>query len=231
MPPGNARERKKLLVKLSLAAAGILIAAVLVLRGVNIHALVEPGLALLRKGGPWAFFSAMAVLPAMGVPLLTFALTAGPAFAGQMGMGAVVAAGLTAITVNLALAYWLARWGLRPWLIRLVVRLGYKVPQVEPGDMTDLIVVLRVTPGIPFLVQNYLLGLADAPAGKYFAISCAAAWANNSAFIIFGDALLNGRGKLIFGGLSLLVVLAVAAHFVRRHYAGRAARAGAGVRP
>ncbi len=113
---------------------------------------------------------------------------------------------------------------MRPWLIRLVVRLGYKVPQVEPADMTDLIVVLRVTPGVPFVVQNYLLGLADAPIGKYFAISCAAAWANNTALIVFGDALLNGKGKLILIAVGLLVALAAAAHLARRHYAGRAAR-------
>jgi uncharacterized membrane protein YdjX (TVP38/TMEM64 family) len=226
MPLGIARERKKLLIKLSLAAAGLLILAVLALLGVNLHALVERGLALLRRGGPWAFFSAMAVLPAVGVPLLTFALTAGPAFAGQMGMGAVVAAGLAAITVNVMLAYWLARRWLRPWLVRLFVRLGYKVPQVEPADMTDLIVLLRVTPGIPFPVQNYLLGLADVPFGKYFGISCAAAWANNVAFIVFGDALLNGKGKLIFCAVSLIAALTAAAHLVRRHYAGRAKRVG-----
>jgi len=225
MPPGATPERKKLRIKLAVGAAALLLVAVLLARGVDLRAQVERGLALLQRGGPWAFFSAMALLPGVGVPLLTFMLTAGPAFAGQMGMPAVVASGLAAITVNFMLTYWLARQALRPWLIRLVVRLGYKVPEVEADDMTDLIILLRVTPGVPFAVQNYLLGLAGVPVGKYFGVSCAASWITASAFIIFGSALHNGKGKLIITAVLLLAALTAATHLVRRHFAGRAARA------
>jgi len=225
MPPTSALERKKLLIKLVVAAAALLLVAVLLLRGFDLRALVGRGLAILRGAGPWAFFSAMAVLPSFGVPLLTFMLTAGPAFAGQMGMVAVVGGGLAAITVNFILSYWLARQALRPLLIRLVVRLGYQVPRVEQADMADLIILLRVTPGVPFAVQNYLLGLAEAPVGKYVGISCAICWLTVTAFIVFGDALLNGRGRLIVYAVLLLAALTAATHLVRRHYAGRAARA------
>jgi uncharacterized membrane protein YdjX (TVP38/TMEM64 family) len=231
MAPGDAGERKKLLAKLSVAAVVLVLAAIAVLRGVDLRAWAGRGLDVLRGAGPWAFFSAMALLPAVGVPLLTFSLTAGPAFAAGMGMAAVVAAGLAAITVNLALAYGLARWGLRPLLIRLLVRLGYTVPRVEEGDMVDLIILTRVTPGVPFLVQNYLLGLADAPPGKYFLISCLAAWVTNAAFIVFGDALVNGKGKLILGAAGVLVALTAATHLVRRHVAGRTARAASRGQP
>jgi uncharacterized membrane protein YdjX (TVP38/TMEM64 family) len=167
----------------------------------------------------------MAVLPAAGVPLLTFSLTAGPTFAGQMGMPAVVAAGLAAITVNFTLAYWIARQALRPWVVRLLAFFGHRAPHVEPSDMGDFIVLLRVTPGIPFPVQNYLLGLVNAPFRKYFLISCAGSWATNVGFIIFGGALQSGKGRLIFTALGLIVAAAAAAHLVRRHYAGRARRA------
>src|SRR5258705_2504519 len=46
-------------------------------------------------------------------------------------------------------------------------RSGYKLPEVAAGDATDLIVLVRVTPGVPFPVQNYLLGLAQVPVVKY----------------------------------------------------------------
>lgn len=210
-------------------AAVILVAAgAVALLGVDLRALALRGIGMLREGGPWVFFSAMAILPAVGVPLLTFVLTAGSAFGDRMGMGGVVAAGLAAITVNLTLAYWLARRELRPWLIRLVGRLGYKVPQVEAGDMTDLIIFVRVMPGVPFPIQNYLLGLAGAPPGKYFVISCLAAWANNTVLMVFGKALMDGRGKLILLSVSGIVALAAATHMVRRHLAGRAARLSPG---
>jgi uncharacterized membrane protein YdjX (TVP38/TMEM64 family) len=91
--------------------------------------------------------------------------------------------------------------------------------------MTDLIVVLRVTPGVPFFVQNYILGLADAPFGKFLGISCAAAWPYTAAFIVFGDALHHGRAKLIIEGVLVLVALTAATHFVRRHYGRKKAAA------
>jgi uncharacterized membrane protein YdjX (TVP38/TMEM64 family) len=224
MAPADAGEGRKLRTKVLVAAVILIAAGVVVLLGVDLRALAGRGIGLLREGGPWAFFSAMAILPAVGVPLLTFVLTAGSAFGDRMGMGGVVAAGLAAITVNLTLAYWLARRELRPWLIRLVGRLGYRVPQVEAGDMTDLIVFVRVMPGVPFPIQNYLLGLAEAPPGKYFVISCLAAWANNTVLMVFGKALMDGRGELIVLSVSGIVALAAATHLVRRHLAGRAAR-------
>jgi uncharacterized membrane protein YdjX (TVP38/TMEM64 family) len=191
----------------------------------NWRGAVERGLDAIRGAGPWVFFVAMALLPAIAVPMLTFSLTAGSAFGGQMGMGGVVAAGLAAVTINLALTYWLARRALRPWLARLIARLGYRLPQVDGADMTDLIVLLRVTPGIPFFAQNYLLGLADVPVVSYLVISCVISWAYTAAFIVFGDALLHGRGRAGLVALSLLLALSAAAHLARRHYARKKASA------
>ena len=177
---------KKRLAWTAGAVAALLAVAIAVRGGQDLRALEalkERVLAALQRAGPWAFFSAMALLPAAGAPMGVFSLAAGPAFAARMGMVGVVAAGLTALTVNLLLTYWLARQALRPALTRLVERLGYRIPQLDAKDMTDLIVLLRVTPGPPFFVQNYLLGLADAPFVKYVAISCAAQWTYTAVFI------------------------------------------------
>jgi uncharacterized membrane protein YdjX (TVP38/TMEM64 family) len=116
-------------------------------------------MAWVSGAGPGVFFGAMAVLPAVGFPMSPFALAAGPLFAERMGFVTVALCGIAAITFNLTVTYWLARRWLRPWLTRFLTRNGYALPVVESGDVTDLIVLLRVTPGLPFLVQNYLLGL------------------------------------------------------------------------
>jgi uncharacterized membrane protein YdjX (TVP38/TMEM64 family) len=211
--------------KIALVLACIAVAGCLVLHGVPWREYLERTLGAIRDAGPWAFFAAMALLPAAAVPMMAFTLTAGSAFGPRMGMGGVVAAGLAAITVNLIFTYWLARSVLRPWLSRLIQRLGYRYPKVETGDMTDLIVLLRVTPGFPFFVQNYLLGLADAPPVRYLVISCAASWTYTTVFILFGDALMHGRGRAVILSLSLLAALGAAAHLVRRHYGRKAAPA------
>jgi uncharacterized membrane protein YdjX (TVP38/TMEM64 family) len=209
----------KALLKLGLAAAVIVALAVAVLMGFDWRRPLAEFYGLIRRAGPWAFFSAMAVLPAVGIPTTAFLLTAGAAFGERMGMGGVVAAAIAAILVDLALAYWLARWALRPWIERILLRLGYRLPEVETGDMTDLIVLLRMTPGIPFFVQNYLLGLADVPVGRYFRVSCLIVVPSTAAWVLFGDALQRGKGLAIFITISLLGAVLAATHMARRHLA------------
>jgi uncharacterized membrane protein YdjX (TVP38/TMEM64 family) len=224
--PSAAAKRKKYFVRLGVAAILLGVAAGLALK--ELHPLLDligRGVAVITRLGPWAFFAAMAIMPALGVPSSVFTLTAGSAFGAQLGMAWVVAWGVVATSINIAFTYALARWAIRGWLQRLLVRFGYKLPEVGQGDMTDLIVFLRVTTGIPLCVQNYLLGLADAPAGRYFAISFVLGWPNVAAYIWFGDALLHGRGKMIMGGLTLIVLLTVATHFLRRHFGRRKAAA------
>lgn len=218
MPNPDSRGRRGLLLKVAVAAALLVVVAVLVMRGVDLKGWIERGLGVLRSGGPWVFFTAMALLPAVGAPLSAFTVSAGTVFAGQMGMGAVVAAALLAVTINLALTYWLAAKALRPLLTRLVARLGYKMPEVAAADATDLIVVVRVTPGPPFIVQSYLLGLARVPFGKYMLISILTVWSYSIALILFGDALLHGKGRMVVIGVLALVALTAFTHLLRRHY-------------
>ncbi len=185
-------------------------------------------MALIRGAGPVAFFTAMTILPALGVPTLAFSLTAGPVFGERLGMGTVVLLSTLALSFNMVFAYFLARRALRPLLEKLIKRLGYKLPEVEAGDITDLIVILRCTPGIPFCVQNFLLGMAEVPFGKFFIVSFILILPQNAAFVLFGDALLQGKGRMVLmvgsGSWSSLVAVT---HLVRRHYAQRKKKAAA----
>ena len=214
----TAAPRRLRLIKFGAVALVLLVGAGLVARGYDLKGAVEQGLALVRGAGPVVFFLAMAVLPAVGAPQMAFSLTAGSLFGAQLGMGLVVLFASLAMFFNMALAYWMASRVLRPVLEALLGRLGYKIPQVASGDETDLIVLLRVTPGIPFPVQNYLLGLARAKFGRYLLLSIVLQGPLNAAFVVFGEALLHGKGKMVFYGLSAIVVLLVATHLLRKHY-------------
>jgi len=205
-------------IKLAVAGGVLLAVGLLLARGYDIKGLIQQGLALIRSAGPVIFFLAMALLPVVGAPLSFFSLTAGSVFAPQIGMPAVIALSLAAITFNMALSYFLASRLLRPVLESLLVRLGYKLPQVDSGDATGLIILLRVTPGVPFPVQNYLLGLAEVPFGKYLLVSCLIQLPANTAFILFGDALLQGRGRVALISLSVILALMAATHLLRKHY-------------
>jgi uncharacterized membrane protein YdjX (TVP38/TMEM64 family) len=218
LAPGN---RKKLLLRAGLALAVAAAAAIFLLKGFHFQEQAFRFIAFVSRFGPWPFFIGLALLPALGVPTLAFTLVAGSAFSARMGMTNVVLVGTVAMVANMALTYWLARSVFRKWLGDLLVRLGYKLPQVDRADITDLIIILRTTTGIPFFVQNYTLGLVDAPVGRYFLVSILCAVPGNAAFIIFGEALLHGKGYTVLVALGLLVALAAATQLLRRHYGRR----------
>ncbi|MBI5382488.1 MAG: VTT domain-containing protein [Opitutae bacterium] len=229
--PSSAK--KALLLKLAVAAGGLgLIVVGAVACGVDLRALLQWALGLLeqvlaavRAAGPLVFFTAMAILPGCGVPLLAFMLPVSSLFAERFGLPLVVLFSLVAITINLVLTYSLARWAFRPLLQRIVTHFGFKLPQVDSGDATDMVVLLRVTPGIPFMVQNYLCGLADVPPVKYLVVSCLAGWPAQIAFVVFGAALREGKGQTILMAAGVLVALIAATHLVRRHYGKKKAGA------
>jgi uncharacterized membrane protein YdjX (TVP38/TMEM64 family) len=216
-----SRPNRALLLKLVAALLVLLVVAVLVARGLDLRGLLDQVMAMFRAAGPLAFFAGMALLPALGVPMLAFSLPVVSLFSERFGTVPVLLLSLLCVTINLVLTYGLARRGLRPLLAHLVARLGYKLPQVAAGDATDLVVILRVTPGFPFFVQNYLAGLADVPFGKYVVVSCILTWPMNIAFMLFGDALLHGKGKVALVSLSLMTALTAAMHLVRKHYGAK----------
>lgn len=213
-------------MKLAVVAVVLVVAALVLLRGVDVRGAIEAGLETIRGAGPVAFFGAMALLPAVGVPASVFTLTAGPVFGPKLGMPLVVVLSVAAMMFNIVMTYFLARRALRPVLEKLIQRLGYKLPEVPPEDMTDLTIIVRVTPGSPFPVQNYLLGLAGVPFGKYLLVSFIVQVIYTPAFVLFGDALLHGKGKMVMIAASLLVVAVVVTHWVRKHFAKKKAGVG-----
>jgi uncharacterized membrane protein YdjX (TVP38/TMEM64 family) len=189
---------------------------------VEVSGWIVSTMAVVRGAGPVTFFVAMAVLPVLGFPLFPFNLAAGPAFSEQLGLGPVVALASVAIAVNVSLTYWLARWALRPPLAWLVQRLGYRLPEIAPGNHFALAVLVRVTPGPPFFFQSCLLGLAAIPFGLYLAISWLVATAYSAGVILFGDALMQGRMKTALVALGLLGALAIGIKLLRQHLAKKA---------
>jgi uncharacterized membrane protein YdjX (TVP38/TMEM64 family) len=215
--------RKKLpLVPLGIAAVVVGAAALLVARGLDYKALVAQGLALLRSMGPWTFFSGMALLPALSFPLSAFTLLAGELFAPLLTLPGVILASLVAIGLDLALTYWLARYALRPLLSGLATRYGYAIPKVTPSNALSVALAVRLTPGPPFFVQGYLLGMAEVPFRMYMVVSmvCQLPWALGC--IILGKGLFNGNFTTAIYGVSVLVLATLAIQWIRKRNAARA---------
>lgn len=220
-PPALPGKKPLPVVKLAVVAGCLLCAAVLILRGVDLMALKERAMGLMRDAGPVVFFGAMLLLPAAGVPMLAFTIPAGEAYAPQLGLTGVLVLTLVILALNLALIYWLARFALRPVLLGLMKRYGYSVPRVTPENALTVILVVRLT-GSPYAVQGYILGLAETPFRIYMIASwlCVLPW--SAGAVVLGKGIMNGNFKLVGIGLAVLAVAVVTVQLLRRKFAKRA---------
>ncbi|MCC6415134.1 MAG: TVP38/TMEM64 family protein [Opitutaceae bacterium] len=224
----SPRRGKKLFVLAVIGLAGLAAAWWLFRHyGTDARMIVDAGVGKVRQLGAGRFFMLMALLPAVGCPLSVFTLTAGPVFAPTIGMPMVLGLVWVSVAVNLAISYWLSRYALRPWLARLIGWLGYKLPEVKASDHRGLVILVRVTPGPPYVLQSYLLGLANIPFGTYFYISWVISSLYSCAFVLFGDALIQGKGKMALVAVGLFAALTVGVQLLRRHYRRRKEKAQA----
>ncbi len=200
-----------------------IVLAVLVLRGVDVRGLLDRGILVIRDFGAPVFFLAMAILPAFGVPMLAFTMTAGEAFEPQLGLPGVIAIALIAIAVNLALGYWVARYALRPVLAGLIKRYGYSVPRVTNENALTVTLLVRLTPGPPYALQACILGLAEVPFRLYLIVSWLAMVPWTLGGVILGKGLLSGKFGMAASGIGVLIVAVILVQIIRRKYFRRKA--------
>jgi uncharacterized membrane protein YdjX (TVP38/TMEM64 family)/phosphatidylglycerophosphate synthase len=202
-------------MKRAVALMGVALAAGLVFLGrdLPLRAGLEAVITGLRAAGPWAFFGAMAVLPA---PLAWFTVPAGEAFAPQLTLAGVVGAALVAVGVNIALHYFLARYALRPWLSAVVARWGYQVPSVTAGNALEVVLLVRLTPGPPLCLGCWVLGIAEAPFRLYLIVSWLITVPWILGGVVLGRGILGGDIKLAAAGLAVLAMAIVTVRWLRQ---------------
>ena len=190
---------------LGLAAVVALLAALWLLW--NYQALLE----WKRTAGALPFFALMALTPLLGVPMTPFFVLAGAAFG---AVPALIGSGL-ALAINLLLAHWISRSALRPYLERLLQRTRYRLPDLEPegADTLRFVLLVRLAPGIPLFVKNYLLGLAGIPLRGYFWLSMLLTGLYGAGFVLLGESML--QHDLVEAALGL-GILALAGFVIAR---------------
>lgn len=222
----TARHRRRRLAALAVGAlCGVAVVVVAAMQPpeawVKWKEAAEAATAWVRGLGAGWFFAAFAVLPAVGFPVSPFAFGAGSLFGPVLGLPTVLALSGACMAVSMTISYGLARFVLRPWVTRLLGFLGYPVPVVSAGKQKMFVFIIRVTPGVPYVFQSFVLGLAEVPFRIYLTISWLAATAGVSLMIVFGDALMKGKGKVALAALLGVVLVVTAIKIVRRRLAAR----------
>ena len=203
--------RIKILIGLAAIGASVGSAAVWLFWDEILEIDVRAAVDLLAGFGPVTFFAAMAILPSLWAPVSPFLILAGALY--DMPL-ALLGSGL-ALSSNMAISWLVAGRWFRPPFERLVHRFGYTVPEMTKETMVTVAALLRVTPGMPFPLQNYLLGLARMPFGWYMAVSLPLNLSIAFSIVWFGDALLKGNATMILLALSVIIALSLAVRQLR----------------
>lgn len=165
------------------------------------------------KRNPAVLFWALVFLPGLPVPTSALFFTAGVVWRHQPVMACGLC--LLALGLNLSWTYWLAAGPARRLVEKLLVAAAVKIPVLPRGDHLRLILVLKLTPGIPLFFQNYLLGFLRAPFLLYLLISILGNGLLATGVVLSGVGLADGRLLPALTGVSLIVVAVVATQLVR----------------
>ena len=167
------------------------------------------------KANPWALLAAVATLPGIGFPISPLLLLFGVVLAPRYGMPTACALGILAQSFCTTWTYLLASGPLRDVLRRVVAR-RRELPQLNESNALRLGLILRITPGIPYALQNVVLGILGMRLRPYLLVSIPITALWTTGFIITGGALFEGRAGLALAGALLLVALVLATRMLQR---------------
>ncbi len=165
-----------------------------------------------REAHPAWFFTALALLPAIGFPTTPFFMLAGATFSPlENTIGITVSLG-----ANVALSYWLANSGLRPVFLWLLKKCGREMPVLDNRSKVRFALLVKMTPGLPTFLKTYVIGMSGISFPLYFIICFSVTACYAFAFVILGDSLVER--DIGSGALSIGIVLAIMAvlYLVRR---------------
>lgn len=179
-----------------------------------------------QEAGPVPYFLVMAVLPALGLPITPFFILAGATFGSLVGL----VGSLIALAANFTLCFWIARSGLKPFVIRLLKRFSVKLPEFDGNRQRAVrfIVLVKFAPGVPAFAKNYLLGAAGVPFWLYFGLSMAISGVYAVAFVVLGESALEQDPVRLLAAAALIVATAGGVWWWRRRRAARRAVSGPG---
>lgn len=155
------------------------------------------------------FFVAMAVLPAIGIPMSPFMIVAGATF----GVWIALVGSIAAMAANLCIGYAIAHSKLRPRIESLFERFDYKIPDFAAGGRAAwrFAAAVKITPGLPTAAKMYVVAVTAVPFPIYFAVLLAISSAFAAVWIVLGDSLFTHDISIATMAALAIVVLVVVA--------------------
>jgi uncharacterized membrane protein YdjX (TVP38/TMEM64 family) len=159
----------------------------------------------LTENGFWLFGS-IAILPGLILPVAPLLTLAG-IWGGQNGAWLACLYSSIAVTINLTWTYWIAAGPGRNLIERLLSRTKYKIPTPDKGNELVWAIILRLTPGVPFIFTNYALGLIRMPFLRYFIVSTPVLVFTVGGYVLTFAGIFGGDWHYVWLGVSVVVII------------------------
>ena len=211
-PTATTRRLRRNLALLLIPAA---ISALAVLLLWQSHPEVEYWLGWILDGrafleaNPWSLIAVLATLPGLGFPISPVLVLFGVVLAPRYWMPATLALAFAAQGLCTTWTYALAAGPLRGLLTGYVLR-HRELPELTEGNTIRLGLILRLTPGIPYALQNIVLGILGMRLRPYLLVSLPTTSLWTAGFVITGDGIFKGQIGWAITGVVILIVLVLA---------------------
>lgn len=169
--------------------------------------------AFLRER-PLLLFAALVILPGLPVPISALLFLTGTVWDDQPALACFL--GLAGLLGNVAWTYAVAAGPGRRLVGKILTVSGIELPGgLDPKYQTRMILILRLTPGVPMFFQNYLLGFLHVK----FVLNLVLALVCNGivacGVILTGAGFSDGISPRVVGGASLIVVGMIVVQLIR----------------
>lgn len=165
---------------------------------------------------PWTLILMLATLPGLGFPLSPILILTGILLAPQFGLPLTCLMGITALAFCTIWTYAVAAGPMRHILKNIILK-KYKFPELHGKNALRVALILRITPGIPYPLQNFGLGVMGIDFKTYLIASIPVQSLYAIAFIVTGGAIFQGKaGAAITGGILLVALILAARIFTQR---------------
>jgi uncharacterized membrane protein YdjX (TVP38/TMEM64 family) len=166
------------------------------------------------EANPWSLIAVLATLPGLGFPISPVLVLFGVVLAPRYGMPATLALAFAAQGLCTTWTYALAAGPLRGLLTGYVLR-HRELPELTEGTTIRLGLFLRLTTGIPYALQNIVLGILGMRLRPYLLVSLPTTSLWTASFVITGGAIFKGQIGWAITGVVILIVLVLATRMWR----------------
>ena len=162
--------------------------------------------ALINNG--FLLYLSIASLPALVLPVAPLLTLAG-LWGEEHGPWVACLYCVLALSINLSWTYWVARGPARSVLIKLLNKSRFRLPESPPKNLLQWALILRLTPGVPFIFSNYGLGILKMPFSQYMLISIPIIGCTACGYVLAFTGIFGGNWSYVWGGLSLIIIMVV----------------------